>query len=105
MPVLLDFSGRAAAAEHTLAAIDALRPGGVAVNIGALTEKLWLNPFQFMNRATSFRGSNWFSTAEGQLMADMAGAGVLDLGRLEERSFPSIRSTTRWTLRGRAQGG
>jgi threonine dehydrogenase-like Zn-dependent dehydrogenase len=60
----------------------------MAVNIGALSEKLCLDPFRFMNRGTSFRGSNWFSTAEGQLMADMAGAGVLDLGQLETRDFP-----------------
>lgn len=85
--VLLDCSGRAAAAEHTVAAIDALKPGGVAVNIGALSETLGLNPFRFMNRATMFRGSNWFSTAEGQLMADMAGHGVLNLAALEDREF------------------
>jgi len=86
--MLLDCSGRAASAEHTLAAIDGLKHGGVAVNIGALTEKLQLSPFQFMNRCTEFRGSNWFTTQEGQIMAEMAGAGIIDLGAWETRAFP-----------------
>jgi alcohol dehydrogenase len=85
--VLLDCSGRAASAEHTLAAIGALANGGVAVNIGALSEKLALNPFQFMNRGTQFRGSNWFTTEEGRMMAEMAGAGVIDLSVWETRAF------------------
>ena len=86
--ILLDCSGRAASSSYTLEAIDALRHGGVAVNIGALTEALPLNPFHFMNRATSFRGSNWFSTGEGQIMADMAGAGILDLSPLVPQRYP-----------------
>ena len=86
--LLLDCSGRAAAAAHTLAAINALKLGGTAVNIGALSEPLALNPFQFMNRGTQFRGSNWFTTAEGQTMAELAGAGVIDLSPWQTRGFP-----------------
>ena len=36
----------------------------------------------------ALRGSNWFTTGEGQLMAEMAGSGVLDLSHLEPRPFP-----------------
>jgi threonine dehydrogenase-like Zn-dependent dehydrogenase len=85
--MLLDCSARAAPASTTLAAIEALKHGGVAVNIGALTEKLALNPFQFMNRATQFRGSNWFTTAQGQIMAETAGAGVIDLSVWQTHAY------------------
>jgi alcohol dehydrogenase len=86
--VLVDCSGRAAAAVHTADALSALKRGGIAVNIGALTEPLALEPIRFMTARLTFRGSNWFSTGEGQLMADMAGAGVLDLARLATRAYP-----------------
>jgi alcohol dehydrogenase len=86
--VLLDCSGRAASAGTTAAALGALKRGGVAVNIGALTEKLEIEPIVFMVKALQFRGSNWFTTGEGQLMAEMAGAGVLDLSALQTRAYP-----------------
>jgi alcohol dehydrogenase len=86
--VLLDCSGRAASASTTAAALGALKRGGVAVNIGALTEKLEIEPIAFMVKALAFRGSNWFTTGEGQLMVDMAGAGVLDLSVLKTRAYP-----------------
>jgi alcohol dehydrogenase len=89
--VLLDCSSRAASAVHTGEALTALKRGGVAVNIGALSEPLPLEPMQIMTAATQLRGSNWFTTGEGQLMADMAGVGVLDLGRLESRPYPLDR--------------
>jgi len=88
---LIDCSGRAAAAATTADALHALKRGGVAVNIGALTEPLAIEPMRFMTARLQLRGSNWFTTGEGQLMADMAGAGVLDLGRLETRAYPLAR--------------
>jgi alcohol dehydrogenase len=86
--VLLDCSGRAASASTTTAALGALKRGGVAVNIGALTEKLEIEPIAFMVKSLQFCGSNWFTTGEGQLMADMAGVGVLDLKALTTRAYP-----------------
>jgi alcohol dehydrogenase len=41
-----------------------------------------------MTTRLQFRGSNWFTTGEGQLMAEMAGVGVLDLSRLETHAYP-----------------
>jgi alcohol dehydrogenase len=84
---LIDCSGRAAAAAHTADALGALKRGGVAVNIGALSEPLAIEPIRFMTARLTFRGSNWFTTGEGQLMADMAAAGVLDLSHLTTRAF------------------
>jgi alcohol dehydrogenase len=86
--VLLDCSGRAASASTTAAALGALKRGGVAVNIGALTEKLEIEPIAYMVKSLQFLGSNWFTTGEGQLMADMAGAGVLDLSVLKTHAYP-----------------
>jgi len=85
---LIDCSGRAAAAAHTADALGGLKRGGVAVNIGALTEPLSIEPIRFMTARLTFRGSNWFTTGEGQLMAEMAAAGVLDLTRLTTRAHP-----------------
>ncbi len=86
--VLLDCSGRAASVATTAQALGALKRGGIAVNIGALTEKLEIEPIAYMVKALTFCGSNWFTTAEGQLMAEMAGAGVLDLSALTTRAYP-----------------
>jgi len=85
--VLIDCSGRAAAAADTAAALAALKPGAVAVNIGALTEPLSIQPIRFMTGRLQFRGSNWFTTGECQLMAEMAQVGVLDLSKLETRAY------------------
>ena len=89
--LLLDCSSRAASAAHASDALRGLKRGGMAVNIGALSEPLPLEPMKFMTARTQFRGSNWFTTGEAQLMADMAGVGVLDLGKLVSRSYPLER--------------
>jgi alcohol dehydrogenase len=86
--VLLDCSGRSAAAANLAEALAALKRGGMVVNIGALTEPLAIEPIRFMTARLQFRGSNWFTTGEGQLMAEMAGRGVLDLARLQTRAYP-----------------
>src|SRR5262249_9962397 len=84
---LIDCSGRAAAAAHTADARGARKRGGIAVNMGALTEPLAIEPIRFMTARLTFRGSNWFTTGEGQLMADMVAAGVLDLSQLTTRAY------------------
>ena len=86
--VLIDCSARAAAAANTSAALAALKRGAVAVNIGALTEPLAIEPIRFMTARLQFRGSNWFTTGEAQLMAEMASAGVVDLSKWETHAYP-----------------
>ena len=86
--VLIDCSARGAAASNTAAALNGLKRGGIAVNIGALTEPLSIEPIRFMTSRINFKGSNWFTTGEGQLMAEMARAGVLDLSHLRSRAYP-----------------
>jgi alcohol dehydrogenase len=86
--VLLDCVARSAPASTTLEAVDALKRGGVAIEIGALTEPLPVAPMEFMTSRRQFRGSNWFTTGEGQLLAEMVATGVLDLGSLTTRGYP-----------------
>src|SRR5262245_22753753 len=89
--VLVDCSARAAAASVTADALNGLKRGGTAINIGALTEPLPIQPIRFMTGRIAFRGSNWFTTGEGQLMAEMAATGVLNLSHLEPHPYPLER--------------
>src|SRR5262249_15016181 len=86
--VLIDGPGRTAAPANTAQALAALKRGAVAVNIGALTEPLAIEPMRFMTARLQLRGSNWFTTGEARLMAEMAGAGVLDLSKLDPHGYP-----------------
>jgi len=63
----------------------------MVVNIGALTEPMPIEPMRFMTSRLHFRGSNWFTTGEGQLMAEMASVGVLDLSHYTVQAYPLDR--------------
>jgi len=56
--------------------------------VSALTDPLPINPVKFMTAQLLYRGSNWFSVAQGQRMAEMAGSGAVNLGPLEPRVYP-----------------
>ncbi|WP_016880933.1 MULTISPECIES: alcohol dehydrogenase catalytic domain-containing protein [unclassified Rhodococcus (in: high G+C Gram-positive bacteria)] len=86
--IVIDSLGPGAPAESFLDAITTLRRGGVAVDIGGMMERPPLDMFSLMCSQISVLGSLWFSTAEAQDMADLAGAGVLDLSVFEHHSFP-----------------
>jgi alcohol dehydrogenase len=86
--VMLDCSGRGASAEIALDTIGALKRGGVAINVGALSEPLPINATRFMNNRWQYRGSNWFTTGEAQLMAEMVKVGIFDLSKIVDRPFP-----------------
>ena len=70
-----------------LDSFNALRRGGKAINIGGVADPIPLEPFPLMCLQKSYIGSLWFSTAEGQDMADMAHAGTLNLGVFEHERF------------------
>jgi alcohol dehydrogenase len=89
--VLLDCTGRGAAASTALDALGGVKRGGVAINIGALSEPLPLNAMRFMNSRLQYRGSNWFTTGEAQTMAEMAGVGIFDLSEIVDHPFPLER--------------
>jgi alcohol dehydrogenase len=69
-------------------ALDALRRGGRGVNIGGVGEPLPLNVHRMMGMNIQLIGSCWFSTGEGQELAEMAAAGTLNLSVLEHRRIP-----------------
>ena len=86
--ILIDALGPGAPAESMLEAIATLRRGGTAVDIGGMMERPGLDLFAMMCAQITLVGSLWFSTGEAQDMAALAGAGVLDLSRLEHHTFP-----------------
>jgi alcohol dehydrogenase len=69
-------------------ALRALRVGGRAVLPGGVKDALTLDPFWLTDTNAHLMGSRWFTVAEGEDMAQMAGAGTLDLAVLEHRRFP-----------------
>jgi alcohol dehydrogenase len=68
-------------------AADAVRVGGRHVDIGAVNEPLTFPGYWIKARNATVVGSRWFTTAEGQDMAEMAGAGTLDLSVFEHRRY------------------
>lgn len=85
---MLDCLPPGAPATAILRALFCLRRGGQAINVGAVLETLTLNAFWMMTNRVGIGGSVWFTTAEGEDMAAMAGAGTLDLSVLEHRVSP-----------------
>jgi len=69
-------------------ALSALRRGGRGVNIGGVAETLPLSVHRIMGMNIQLIGSCWFSTAEGQELAEMARVGTLDLSVFEHRRIP-----------------
>jgi D-arabinose 1-dehydrogenase-like Zn-dependent alcohol dehydrogenase len=85
---VLDCLPPGAPATAMLRALFCLRRGGHALNVGAVLETLPINAFWMMTNRIGLGGSVWFTTAEGEDMAAMAGAGTLDLSALEHRIAP-----------------
>ncbi|WP_431972403.1 alcohol dehydrogenase catalytic domain-containing protein [Nocardia sp. bgisy134] len=73
--------------EPMLAAMAALARGGIHVNVGGVTGEVPIDMFVAMSNLNEFVGSLWFSTAEGQEMADMAATGQVDLSVYEHEIF------------------
>ena len=69
-------------------ALNALGRGGRGVNIGGVGEPLPLNVHRMMGMNIQLIGSCWFSTGEGQELAEMARASTLNLSVFEHRRIP-----------------
>ncbi|HEY2529431.1 MAG TPA: alcohol dehydrogenase catalytic domain-containing protein [Xanthobacteraceae bacterium] len=82
---VLDCLPPGAPASAMMRGLYCLRRGGGAANVGAVMETLPVNAFWLMTNRIGLQGSVWFTTAEGEDMAAMAGAGTLDLSVLEHR--------------------
>jgi alcohol dehydrogenase len=86
--IVIEALGPNAPVSTVLDSFNALRRGGKAINIGGVADPIPLEPFPLMCLQKSYIGSLWFTTAEGQDMADMAQAGTLNLGVFEHERFP-----------------
>lgn len=73
--------------EPMLDAMSSMRRGGIHVNIGGVSEPVPIDLFGAMAKNQAFIASGWFTTAEGQQMADMAAAGQVDLSVFEHEIF------------------
>jgi alcohol dehydrogenase len=85
---MIDCLPPGAPAGAMMRALQTLRRGGRAVNVGAVMEVLPLNAFWLMTNRIGLQGSVWFTTAEGEEMAAMAGAGTLNFSVLKHRVSP-----------------
>ena len=84
----IDCLGPGAPHETMLAGIRALKRGGQAVNIGAVAGHVPMDVHTLMDLQQSVTGSCWFTPAEGEDIADMAAAGILDMSIFEHVSYP-----------------
>jgi alcohol dehydrogenase len=66
----------------------ALKRGGKLVVIGGVADALPVNMKWLMDEQIQIIGSNWFTTEQGQELADMVAAGVIDLCYLKDHVFP-----------------
>ena len=74
--------------EVTMAAFMATARMGRIVTVGGAEDKLPFDPQWLMQNNISYIGSGWFTTAEAHGMAEMVGAGVVDLSIVENICFP-----------------
>lgn len=70
-----------------LAALAGLARGGRHVNVGGVTEDVGINFLQLMNDHKTLVGSLWFTTDQGQEMADLAETGTVKLDMFEHEIF------------------
>lgn len=84
--VFIDCNGPGASHDVFRAGLNSLRRGGTAVDIGALMGEVIVDVHQLMDRNQRLIGSAWFTTHEGQEMADMVGSGIVDFSILETQA-------------------
>ena len=85
---LIDCLGPGSSGTLLMNAIYALGRGGKAINVSGVGEKVLMDVHWMMDQQIEFIGSNWFTTADGEAMAEMVRAGTLDLSVLEHVRFP-----------------
>jgi alcohol dehydrogenase len=79
--------GPGSPARTMLDSLQAVRRGGRAVNVGAVAEPVPLDVHWLMDEQIQLIGSNWFTSAQGQEMAELARSGLLDLSVFEHQRF------------------
>jgi len=85
--VVIDALGPGAPHESLTQALKSLHRGGHLVNIGAIAGEVPIDLHWIMDNDIQISGSAWFTTGQGQAMADMVESGVLDLSFFENTAF------------------
>lgn len=65
-----------------------VRRGGRVVNVGGVADEVPVDMKWLTDEQVHIIGSNWFTAAQGQEMAEMIETGTLDLSYLETEAFP-----------------
>jgi len=86
--VHLDCLGPGAPPDAMLHGLRVMARGGTCVNIGAMAGTFPFDIHTLMDRNQTLIGSAWFTAAEGDDMAALARAGVLDLSVFEHMRYP-----------------
>lgn len=84
----IDCLGPGAKHETFLQGLASLRRGGIAVNIGAVMGEITIDVHWLMDHYQRLYGSLWFSTEEGQEMADLVAAGAVNLSMFKTQGYP-----------------
>ena len=85
--IVIDALGPGAPHSSMLAAFDALGRGGRHVNISAVAGEVPINLHKAMDGDQALIGSLWFTTADGQEMADLAATNSVRLDVFEHEVF------------------
>tara|TARA_A100001391_G_scaffold205462_1_gene207085 strand:+ start:271470 stop:272612 length:1143 start_codon:yes stop_codon:yes gene_type:complete len=88
LDLYVDCIGPGGGHDILLSALRVLKRGGKAVDIGAIAGDVPVDLHTVMDLQQTVFGSCWFSAAEGQDMADMAGAGTLNMSVFEHVASP-----------------
>jgi alcohol dehydrogenase len=73
--------------------------------IGALSDAVTIDPTWFMLNQITYRGSNWFTTAQGERLAELAQAGLLDVTVFENKVFSLDEANDALALAASRPGG
>jgi D-arabinose 1-dehydrogenase-like Zn-dependent alcohol dehydrogenase len=103
--VAIDALGAGAPPAATLDALRSVRKGGRMVIIGGVSGAVPVDVKWLMDNSIQLIGNLWFSTAEGQELADMAGAGTVDLSIFQPKVFPLSQVNELITHIGDREGG
>jgi len=74
--------------EYITDSLTTIRRGGRFVNVGGTAGPVPIDIFRLMAAGIDIIGSNWFTVAQGQQMAELARTGLLDLNVFEQKIFP-----------------
>ena len=86
--VVIDTLPTGTPAASFLAALDALGPCGVHVNVSGVVEPVPISVISLAGRTQKLIGSCWFTTAEANQMVDLATSGRVRLDVFEHHRFP-----------------